>query len=96
MPRRVSPAKRRVTARLGSTIEFSVTRGFATRGLNEMLLAAQLGESDPQLYVDVGDAEQGLGRSADAHAAYQTALKIDPYFVPARQRLAGKGVPASG
>jgi O-antigen ligase len=73
-----------------------VASGLPTGGLNEMLLAAQLGESDPQLYVDIGDAEQGLGRSADAHAAYQMALKIDPFFVPARQRLTGKGVPASG
>jgi hypothetical protein len=73
-----------------------VASGSATRGLNEMLAAARLGESDPQLYVDIGDAEQGLGRSADAQATYRMALKIDPYFVPAQQRVAGKGVPASG
>ncbi len=70
--------------------------GSASRGLNEMLAAARLGENDPQLYVDIGDTEQGLGRTADARAAYRMALTIDPYFVPARQRLAGKGVPASG
>jgi Flp pilus assembly protein TadD len=73
-----------------------VAAGSATRGLDEMLLAARLGESDPQLYVDIGDAEQTLGHTAEAQAAYRMAIKIDPYFVPARQRLAGKGVPAPG
>lgn len=73
-----------------------VASGSATRGLNEMLAAARLGESDPQLYVDIGDAERGLGRTADANVAYRMALKIDPYFVPAQKRLAGQGVPASG
>jgi O-antigen ligase len=70
--------------------------GSPSRGLSEMQLAARLGESDPQLYVDIGDAEQGLGRTADAQAAYKAALKIDPFYKPARQRLAGKGVPTSG
>jgi O-antigen ligase len=73
-----------------------VASGSPSRGLSEMLMAARLGESDPQLYVDIGDTEQGLGRSAEAQAAYRMALSIDPYFVPARQRLAGKGAPASG
>jgi O-antigen ligase len=73
-----------------------VTIGSATSGLNELLIAARLGESDPQLYVDIGDAEQGLGRTAEAHAAYQMALTIDPFYTPARQRLAGNGVPDSG
>jgi tetratricopeptide (TPR) repeat protein len=70
--------------------------GSPSRGLSEMQLAARLGESDPQVYVDIGDAEQGLGRAAEAKAAYRMALKIDPFYKPARQRLAGKGVPASG
>ena len=70
--------------------------GLATRGLDEMLVAGRLGESDPQLYVDIGDAEQSLGRTADAQAAYRMAIKIAPYFGPAQQRLAGIGVPASG
>jgi len=66
------------------------------RGLEEMLRAAQLGESDPQIFVDIGDTEQGLGRTADAQAAYRMALTIDPFYTPARQRLAGIGLPASG
>jgi len=61
-----------------------------------MLLAAQLGESDPQLYVDIGDTYQQLGRSAEARAAYRMAVKIDPYYRPAILRLAGKGVPPPG
>jgi O-antigen ligase len=73
-----------------------LANGSPSRGLNEMQLAARLGESDPQVYVDIGDAEEGLGRTADAKAAYRMALKIDPFYLPARQRLAGKGVPASG
>ena len=53
--------------------------------------------ADPQLYVDLGDADQRLGRTADAQAAYRMALTIDPYY-PAGEpdRLAGMGVPASG
>jgi O-antigen ligase len=68
--------------------------GQPTQGLAEMLRAAELGEGDPQLYVDIGDAEQGLGRTTDARAAYRMALTIDPFYTPARQRLAGIGLPA--
>jgi hypothetical protein len=61
-----------------------------------MLLAARLGENAPQLYVDIGDTEQGLGRTSDARAAYKMALKIDPFYATASRRLAGIGVPPSG
>jgi O-antigen ligase len=73
-----------------------VAVGSKSRGLTQMLLAARLGESDPGLYVDIGDAQVGLGRLAEAVAAYRMALSIDPFYTPARQRLAGTGVPASG
>jgi hypothetical protein len=73
-----------------------VSSGSTSRGLDQMKLAAALGESDPQLYLDIGDAEQRLGRSADARAAYRMALTIDPFYQPAKSRLAGLGVPASG
>jgi O-antigen ligase len=73
-----------------------VATKFASRGLREMLLAARLGENDPELYLDIGDTEQGLGRTADARGAYRMALKIDPFYAPARQRLVGIGVPPSG
>jgi hypothetical protein len=72
-----------------------VAVGSASRGLDEMMLAARLGESDPQLYVDIGDTQQGLGRAAYARAAYRMALSIDPFYAPARKRLAGLGVPPS-
>jgi tetratricopeptide (TPR) repeat protein len=72
-----------------------VSLGSRTKGLDEMLLAERLGESDPQLYVDIGDAEERLGRTADATAAYRRALQIDPYNVTARKRLTGI-VPPSG
>ena len=61
----------------------------------KMLLAASLGESDPQLYVDIGDTEQGLGHTVEARAAYRMALTIDPFFTPARQRMAGEGTASS-
>jgi O-antigen ligase len=73
-----------------------ISSGSTSRGLDQMKLAGKLGESDPQLYVDIGDAEQRLGRSADARAAYRMALTIDPFYRPAKDRLAGIGVPASG
>jgi O-antigen ligase len=72
-----------------------ISIGSTSRGLDQMQLAGKLGESDPRLYVDIGDAEQRLGRSADARAAYRMALTIDPFYRPAKDRLAGIGVPAS-
>jgi len=73
-----------------------VAIGSTSRGLDQMKLAGRLGESDPQLYVDIGDAEQRLGRSAEARSAYKMALAIDPFYRLAKDRLAGKGGPASG
>jgi O-antigen ligase len=64
-----------------------VAAGSSTRGLSQMLLAARLGETDPGLYVDIGDAQVGLGHAAQAVAAYRMALSIDPFYVPARVRL---------
>jgi O-antigen ligase len=76
--------------------ESLVASGSTSRGLDQMKLAGRLGESDPQLYVDIGDAAQRLGQSAEARAAYRMALAIDPFYRPAKDRLAGKGVPPSG
>jgi Flp pilus assembly protein TadD len=56
-----------------------------------MRRAAELGESEPGLYIDLGDAEAQLGRVADARADYKRALQIDPYYSPASQRLATLG-----
>jgi hypothetical protein len=89
----VDPLQGRYHWTLGQDL---VASGSASRGLDQMKLAGRLGESDPQLYVDIGDAEQGLGRPAEARAAYRMALVIDPFYRPAKDRLAGKGVPPSG
>ena len=73
--------------------ESLVATGAARRGVYEMGLAARLGEPDPWLYLELGDAERRLGELALARGYYRTALVIDPYFGPARQRLAGATTP---
>jgi Flp pilus assembly protein TadD len=59
--------------------------------VEEMRRAADLGESEPGLYVELGDSEAKLGRLADARSDYGRALEIDPFYSPARQRLAAMG-----
>ncbi len=56
-----------------------------------MRRAADLGESEPALYVELGDTEAQLGKLADARRDYERALEIDPYYAPASQRLAAAG-----
>jgi hypothetical protein len=41
--------------------------------------------------VELGDREAELGGSAEARKDYQRALQIDPFYAPAKQRLAGTG-----
>lgn len=53
--------------------------------------AAALGETEPGMYVQLGDAERSLGNISAARSAYERALEIDPYYTPARQRLAAFG-----
>ena len=65
-----------------------VAQGSVARGVDEMRRAADLGESEPGLYVELGDREAQLGRLAVARRDYRRALEIDPYYAPARQRLA--------
>ena len=89
----VDPLQGRYHWALGQSL---VAMGSTSPGLTQMQLAGKLGESDPQLYVDIGDAEQRLGQSAEARAAYRMALTIDPFYRLAKDRLAGKGLPASG
>jgi len=60
-------------------------------GIAELQRAADLGETDPALYVELGDREVQAGRMDDARGAYRRALEIDPYYSPARQRLATTG-----
>ena len=59
--------------------------------LPELRRAADLGETTPDLYVQLGDAELQAGNRAAAKRAYQRALEIDPYFTPASQRLSALG-----
>jgi O-antigen ligase len=68
-----------------------VASGDARGGLAELQRAADLGETEPQAYVDLGDAELKRGDVAAARRDYQRALVIDPYYAPARQRLADLG-----
>ena len=68
-----------------------VGSGDVRAGVAELQRAANLGETEPQLYLDLGDAEQKLGNTAAARRNYRMALLIDPYFAPARQRLASLG-----
>ena len=59
--------------------------------LPELRRAAELGETTPDMYVQLGDAELRAGDPAAARRAYQRALEIDPYFTPASERLAAMG-----
>ncbi len=68
-----------------------IGQGLQTRGIEELRTAGRLGETDPSLYVELGDAELQTGDVAEARADYQMALSIDPYWLPAKQRLAANG-----
>ena len=56
--------------------------------VEELRRAAGLGETEPSMYVQLGDQERLLGDGAAARQAYLRALEIDPYYTPAAQRLA--------
>lgn len=81
----VDPAQARYHWALGDAL---VARGSLARGVAELQLAADLGETEPTLYVDLGDRQKELGRVSLAVSAYRRAIEIDPYYVPALQRLA--------
>jgi O-antigen ligase len=57
-------------------------------GIAELERAAGLGETEPSLYVELGDRQAQLGDLDAARSAYRRALAIDPFYTPARQRLA--------
>jgi tetratricopeptide (TPR) repeat protein len=84
----VDPLQARYHWALGQGL---VAQGSVARGVDEMRLAADLGESEPGLYVELGDREVQLGRLADARRDYRRALQIDPFYAPAQQRLASVG-----
>jgi Flp pilus assembly protein TadD len=81
----VDPLQARYHWALGQGL---VAQGSVAQGIVEMSRAADLGETEPSLYVELGDAEAQLSRSADARKHYLKALEIDPYYSPAAQRLA--------
>jgi O-antigen ligase len=83
---RVDPLQARYHWALGQAL---VAEGSVTQGVEEMRRAADLGETEPGLYVELGDREAQLGRVAEARQEYRRALEIDPYYTPAAQRLAG-------
>jgi len=56
--------------------------------VDELRRAADLGETEPSMYVQLGDQERLLGDLAAAKRAYRRALEIDPYYTPAAQHLA--------
>jgi tetratricopeptide (TPR) repeat protein len=85
---RVDPLQARYHWALGQAL---VAQDQKARGVDEMLRAAGLGETEPGLYVDLGDAEAQLNRFADARRDYRRALQIDPFYTPASQRLAAMG-----
>jgi len=66
-----------------------IARGDLARGVNELRRTGELGETDPGLYIELGDREMQLGRRTQARGDYARALEIDPYYAPAQQRLAG-------
>ncbi len=64
-----------------------IAQGNLTGGVAELRVAADYGETEPALYVELGDHEAQLGNPDQARRAYDRALEIDPYYSPAAQRL---------
>jgi O-antigen ligase len=64
---------------------------WASGTVAELRRAAELGETEPGMYVQLGDQEAQLGHRAQAKRDYQRALEIDPYYSPAAQRLSALG-----
>ena len=71
--------------------DYLVGKGDLPGGVSELRRAADLGETEPGLYLDLGNRELQLKNLAQARRDYQRALEIDPYFSPAAERLAALG-----
>ncbi len=80
----VDPLQSRYHWALGQRL---VAEGKVAEGVDEMRRAADLGETEPGLYVELGDREAELGRSPQARKDYERALQIDPFYAPAKERL---------
>jgi Flp pilus assembly protein TadD len=85
---RADPLQSRYHWALGQLL---VARGSLAQGVEEMKRAADLGETEPGLYVELGDREAQLGHPAQAREDYRRALQIDPFYAPAAQRLGAGG-----
>jgi O-antigen ligase len=85
---RVDPLQARYHWSLGEAL---VAQGNRSLGVDELARAADLGETEPSLYVELGDAQLQLGRTSKARDAYRRALEIDPFYAPALQRLNSLG-----
>jgi hypothetical protein len=85
---RADPLQSRYHWALGQVL---VASGSLQQGVDELRRAAQLGETEPGLYVELGDRETQLGHQAQAREDYRRALQIDPFYAPASQRLAAGG-----
>jgi O-antigen ligase len=85
---RIDPLQARYHWAFGEAL---VARHSLAQGVDELRRAADLGETEPGLYVELGDAEAGLGRFADARRDYERALQIDPFYSPASGRIAAMG-----
>jgi len=81
----VDPLQSRYHWALGQRL---VAQGSVAHGVEEMKRAAELGETEPGLYVELGDREAELGRTGQARRDYERALEIDPFYAPAKERLA--------
>jgi len=66
---------------------FQAQYHWAIGSVAELRRAADLGETEPGMYVQLGDQEAQLGNRAQAKRDYERALEIDPYYSPAAQRL---------
>jgi O-antigen ligase len=85
---RVDPLQAQYHWALGQGL---VARGDLAGGVAELQRAADLGETEPALYVELGDREAQLGRRDEARRAYERALQVDPFYTPAKQRLRALG-----
>ena len=81
---RVDPFQSQYHRALGETL---IAQGDLSGGVQELRLAGRLGNSDPGLYVELGDEELQQGNPAAARADYEMALAINPFWQPALQRL---------
>jgi hypothetical protein len=85
---RVDPLQAQYHWALGQGL---VARKDLAGGVAELERAADLGETEPSLYVELGDREAQLGNRGEARRAYERALQIDPFYTPAQQRLTALG-----